>query len=378
MTRRLLAICIAILVLIGLIIYSQYRPQVDRVSGFIEADEIRVGSRLGGRVSKVYVEEGEQVTQGQVLLELEPYDLLQREQEAVQTLAARDATYDRLAGGFRPEDIAQAKANHDQFKARLDLLEAGPRAQEIAAARARVDVADAELTLAQGNYERRSKLFQTNAVAREELDQASEQLALAEALVIVRKEELELLEIGTREEEIREARARVEQAYQAWQRAENGYEDKEVEAAKAARDAAEAALDVIREQKKELTVTSPIDGVIEALDLLNGDLVGAGAPILSIMDQNRMWVRAYVPQNRVGLQIGEQLQVTVDSFENESFLGEVQFIARQAEFTPSNVQTPEERAKQVFRIKVALRDGFRKLRPGMTADVWLKPAGETQ
>ena len=137
------------------------------------------------------------------------------------------------------------------------------------------------------------------------------------------------------------------------------------------------ALDVIGQQKKELVISSPVDGVIEALDLQTGDLVPAGAPVLSVMDDRQMWVRAYVPQNRVGMQVGQSLRVTVDSFPDETFPAEVVFISRQGEFTPSNVQTLQERSKQVFRIKVDLPKGITKLRPGMTADVWLDPASES-
>lgn len=222
MMRRLIAIVIAVLFLGGLIAYSQFRPQPNHVSGFIEADEIRVGSRVGGRVRAVLVEEGDRVTKGQVLVELEPFDLLERENEAIEILAARDAEYRRLAAGLRPEEIAQAKARYDQFKARLDLLEEGPREQEIDAARGRLRAAEAELKLAQKNYERVAELFQKNAVSRQDFDKASEQLEAAQASVVVRKEELELLEAGTREEEIREAGARVAEAEQAWQLAQKG------------------------------------------------------------------------------------------------------------------------------------------------------------
>jgi HlyD family secretion protein len=99
--------------------------------------------------------------------------------------------------------------------------------------------------------------------------------------------------------------------------------------------------------------------------------------VLSVMDDRQLWIRAYVPQNQVGLQVGQQLRVMVDSFPQEQFVGEVTFISRQAEFTPGNVQTPEERSKQVFRIKVALQDEKARLRPGMTADVWLNPLSES-
>lgn len=376
MVRRIPFILAVILVLGGLIAYSQYRTQPNRVSGFIEADEIRVGSRVGGRVLAVHVEEGQRVRRDQVLVELEPYDLLEREKEAAESLAALDADYRKLAAGFRPEEVAQAKARHDQLQAELDKLVAGPRPQEIDAAAGRLTSAEAELKLAQQLHKRRVELFDQGAVTREELDVVSEQLAAAEAMVVVRKNELDLLEDGTREEDIRAGQARGEEARQAWQLVANGYRQEEIEQAKAARDAAQAALAAIREQKKELAISSPLEGVIEALDLQQGDLIPAGAPVLSIMDDSRLWVRAYVPENRVALRVGQGLSITVDSFGEEQFQGEVAFIAREAEFTPSNVQTPEERSKQVFRIKVNLLNGLEKLRPGMTADVWLTPPGD--
>jgi HlyD family secretion protein len=371
MAKRFLIVVVIASCLIGLLAYSQFRPQPDVVSGFIEADEIRLGSRVGGRVKAVLAEEGQRAERGQVLLELEPYDLIERENEALQALAARKAELDLLVAGLRPEEVAQAKARLDQLQARLDLLEAGPREQEIDAAEGRVRVAESEVLLAKRVFERRAELFQKNAIAREEYDAASEELSSAQASLDVRKSELSLLEAGTREEEKREARAKVEEARQAWQLAVDGYRREEIEQATAARDAAQAALDVIREQQKELTVRSPIDGVIESLDLRQGDLVPAGAPVLSVLDNSHMWVRAYVPENRVGLRPGQHVDVTVDSLGPQRLQGEVTFVAREAEFTPSNVQTPEERSKQVFRVKIALTEQLDKLRPGMSADVWL-------
>jgi multidrug resistance efflux pump len=376
--HRFIVILLAFVFLAGLIAYSQLRIEPNRVSGFIEADEIRVGSRVGGRVLAVYVVEGQRVQRGDTLVELEPFDLLQREQEATQSLAALEADYQRLVAGFRPEEIAQAKARYEQFLARYDLLVAGPREQEIEAARGRVQVAQGELKLAAQDYERIAELVRQNAIARAEFDAVSEQREAAQAMLLVRQEELGLLEAGSRDEEKREAKARVDEAEQAWRLTSNGYRSEEIGKAKAARDAAQAAVDVVREQRKELTVTCPVDGVIEALDLQKGDLVPAGAPVLSVMDDSRLWVRAYVPQNRVGLQVGQKLRVTADSFPEQPFRGEITFISRQAEFTPSNVQTPEERAKQVFRIKVVIPDATAVLRPGMTVDVWLDPLGDAR
>lgn len=378
MIPRLFIISIIVVALVGLILYSQMRPEPQHVSGVIEADEIRVGSRIGGRVAKVHVEEGQEVALGAPLIEVEPFDLLEREQEAAHQLASREADYQRLITGLRNEEVAQAKARFDQLAAKLALLAAGPRKQEIEAANARVGAAQSELKLAETVYKRHAELVQNNALSRAEFDRTSESLEAARAMLVVRRKELELLELGSRDEEIAAARAAVEEASQAWRMAAKGFRREEVEAARAARDAAQATLNAILEQKKELQIRSPIDGVVDSLELQPGDMIAAGAPTLSIVDHRELWVRAYVPQNRVGLRVGQRLRVAVDSFPDRNFTGRISYISRQAEFTPSNVQTPEERAKQVFRIKVVIEDGLDVLRPGLTADVSLQPIGEAQ
>jgi multidrug resistance efflux pump len=373
MVKRLLLILVVASIFIGLIAYSRHRPRPAIVSGFVEADEIRLGSRVGGRVASVHVQEGQRVLKGDLLIELEPFDLLELEREAEATLAARQAEYQRVESGFRDEEKAQAKARYDHLNAKLQLLINGPREQEIEAARAQLLVARSTLKLAEENHRRAVDLVKKGAGTREQFDRAADELQVAQAMLIVREQELSLLEAGSRREEIEQARAQLEEAHQAWELAKNGFRQEEIHAAQAARDAAQAALDALQARKKELQITAPVDGTVEALELQRGDLTPAGAPVLSIVDDSHMWVRAYVPQGRLHLKIGQELQVTVDSYPEERFAGELTFISRQAEFTPSNVQTPDERAKQVFRIKVMLKEGLQKLLPGMAADVWLEP-----
>jgi HlyD family secretion protein len=370
MAPRILAVLIFVAVLTGLIFYSQVRPVSQHVSGFIEADEIRLGSRVGGRVQEVLVEEGQQVEAGQLLVKLEPFDLTEQLKEAEANLAARSAELKRLETGYRPEEVGQAKSHYDQLQARLEKLIAGPRKQEIDASRARLQAAQAEFRFATENYNRVQGLVNTNALTREELDRATEALDSARANVTLRQEELSLIEAGTREEDIREAKAMVEEAKLAWELAEKGFREEEVAAAQAARDSATAVIAAIQARIDELTIKSPVAGSVEALELEPGDLVGAGAPMMSVLDNSHYWVRTYVPQRWMNLKLGQKVWVTVDSYPDEKFPAEITFISRQAEFTPSNVQTPEERGKQVFRIKATLREGLERLRPGISADVW--------
>jgi HlyD family secretion protein len=379
MLKRLPLFLAIVAVLIGLIAYSQFRPAPNKVSGFIEADEIRLGSRVGGRVAQdgVRVQEGDRVRQGQVLIELEPFDLEELEREAAATLAAREADYQRLKAGLRPEEVAQAEARAKRLRARLELLRKGPRDQEIRAGRANKQVAEHALTLATQNYERVANLVKKGAGTQEELDRATESLRVAQSTLIVRDQELSLLEEGTRPEEVAEAAAQLEEAEEAWTLAKKGYRQEDIDAALAARDAAQAALAVLAVRKQELQIVAPVDGLVEALELRPGDLAPPGAPVLSVQDESRLWVRAYVPEDRLNLQLGQRLEIRIDSFPDDKFEGEVTFISPQAEFTPANVQTFEERVKQVFRIKVTFRisspEERQKLKPGMAADVRLPP-----
>ena len=121
-------------------------------------------------------------------------------------------------------------------------------------------------------------------------------------------------------------------------------------------------------------IRAPVGGVVEALALRPGDLLAANAPALLLLDPSRLWVRAYVPEGRLTLTLGQEVSLQVDPFPGERFRGRVSYIAGEAEFTPGNVQTPNERSKQVFRIKVSLVDGLDRLRPGMSADVVLDSA----
>lgn len=372
MQTRIIGFVVVVAALVAILVASQRRHVPLMVSGFVESDEIRLGSRVGGRVARVHVAEGQEVARGQKLVELGPYDLLEREAQFKANWDQARAEHEKLSRGFRDEEKAQARARVDQLAARLEKLKNGPRPQEIEAARADLHLAQATLQLAQEAFDRTKRLFEQNAASQDQYDRAGKELRVGQALVTARSEQLKLLEAGTRPEEIAEAEAQLREAEQAALLAESGYRPEEIAAAYAAMQSAEAALRAVQEQLRELTIVSPLDGVVEAVELQPGDLVGANAPVISLLDPQSLWVRAYVPEDRLYIERGQRVKVTVDSFPDREFSGEITFVAREAEFTPSNVQTPEERSKQVFRIKVTIRDGAEHLRPGMAADVWLE------
>lgn len=373
-SKRGIALIIIAACAVAALVYSQTRRSPMKVSGFVEAYEIRIGSRVGGRVQKVFIDEGANVKKGDLLVALEPFDLNERRAQAQSELAARTAEYEKVMKGYRSEEIAQAKATYDQLAAQLAELEHGPRAPEIAAAEAQVRLADAQLVFAQQQLDRTERTFARNAATQDDMDQATTALRVARATLESRQSDLTLLKEGTRPEQIEQAKAKLEEVRQAWLMRQNGYRTEEKAEAKAAAEAAQAALKAIEQQIAELNVVAPLDSVVEAVDLRPGDMIAPNAPVLSLLDKSRLWIRAYVPENHMGVTIDETVWVTVDSFPNEKFRGHITYVSRQAEFTPNNVQTPDERSKQVFRIRVTLDEGLDRLRSGMSADVWFDEA----
>lgn len=372
MRRAWLFVPIAVLAVIVLAA-SQWRAGPYFVSGFLEAEQIRVGSRVGGRVIEVLVEEGDAVRTGDALLRLDPYDLQALRAESASQLAAAQATLNKLRAGFRVEEIAQANAKRDRQAANLDRLIAGPRPLEVQVLEGRLDAARARLVRAEQEHVRVQRLYENQQAAAEEWDDVVQLLDQSRAEFAVARDELALAREGTRVEEITEGRAALAEAQAALDLLTAGYRAEDVAEAEARAAALRSGLDALDRRIDELVIRAPLDCVVEAVDLQPGDLTAPGAPVILLIDRSKLWVRAYVPENRLDLTVGQTVSVGVDAFGARRFAGRISFIARDAEFTPSNAQTPEERSKQVFRIKVVLEEGLDVLRPGMGADVYLEP-----
>ncbi len=371
--RRILLASPLVIVALAVLLWSQHRASPRYASGFVESHQIGVGSRIGGRVELVHVEEGVQVAAGAPLFELNAYDLKERRAQAAASLAASEALLEKLRAGPREQEIAQARATSERMQAALEQALAGPRPLEIEILEDQLALVETELVKAQQDQTRIAKLFEQGQAAEEELDEANCALGVAQARVAQARDELALAREGTRAEEISAARARLAEAEQALALLEAGTRTEDIAEAEAQVESARAAVAVIDRQLAELIVHAPVDSTVEAIDLRPGDLVAPNAPVVSLSDPSELWVRAYVPENGLDITLGQTVSVRVDSYPDEHFAGHISFIARQAEFTPSNVQTSEERSKQVFRIKVILDEGLDKLRAGMAADVFLEP-----
>lgn len=291
-------------------------------SGTVEATEAQLGFQTPGRIESIRVKEGDAVRAGDTLAVLDRAELVARRGQGTAQLQAAQALLSELQAGSRSEDRASAQA----------------------ALRAVSD----RLTDAQRDLERTHRLFDAGAMSQDQYDKARLQVDVLTSQKSQAEQALQLVQAGPRPERIEAQRAVVAQA----------------QAALAQLDAALA----------NAVIRAPFAGVVTVKDREAGETVPAGAPVVTIMNMGDRWVRIYIPENQLGsVHIGQQASITSDTYKDKTYGGEVSFIASQAEFTPRNVQTREERVKLVYAVKVRItQDSTLDLKPGLPADVALR------
>jgi HlyD family secretion protein len=323
--RRRVVIAVVVLVVIAVTLWfgvlRNDGPEVVIASGTVEATEADLGFQAPGRIERIDVREGDRVVAGRELAWLDRIELQARRQAAEAQADAARAVLAELERGFRAEEIAQGRA-------------------ALRAAEQRVSDATRDL-------ERAQRLFDGGAVSQQMLDRAetAHELALADLESV--REALQILETGPREERIAAQRAALAQA--------------------------EATVAQIDATLDFAVVRAPFDGLITVRHREPGETVAAGTPVLTLMNPDDRWVRIYVRADEVGrINIGHPATITGDAYPDRTYEGRVVFIASEAEFTPRNVQTTEERVKLVYRVKVQIvGDASFDLKPGLAADVRL-------
>lgn len=287
-----------------------------RASGHIEATEIRLASKVGGRLLEAPLEEGVTVTAGELVARLETVD----------------AEY----------QLAQARANVEAADAQLRLLLAGSRAEDLRRAEDQMAQAQAELDAARRDYDRLSGLADRGSATEKSRDDAATRMEIAERAVAAARAQLDKLVAGPRRQEI--------------------------EAARAQRASAEAMVAAVEQQIVDATLVAPSDGVVTTRIAEPGEVLPPGATVAVLTDLARPWLTVWIDEPSLSrVTLGQSVKVRVDG-SDRSFEGTVSFISPVAEFTPKNVQTPDERAKLVFRVKVRLDNPDGIFKPGMPAD----------
>ena len=366
--RRLVPVIL--LALIGGAYYA-YKHYLSRRpfewAGTVEARTVTVGSRTGGRVKQVLVKEGEQVQPGETLIVLEPGDLEAQHAMALAQLEQAQASLDKLEKGARPEEIAQANARAAQARAAQAETQHGSRREEIAAAEARLAQTQAGVDKAQLDADRAHRLLATEAIAKAEADAADTALRTAKAQRDAQQKVLEQVRAGARVEEKAQASARAAEAEAAAKLVSAGARVEDLRAAGAQVAAAKARVEQLDVMLGELVIKSPAAAHVESLDLRPGDILAPNAPAGTLLEADQLYVRIYVPETQIGrIKVGQVVPISVDSFDR-TFKGKVEQINQRGEYSPRNLQTADERADQVFAVRVGLIEGKDELRAGMAA-----------
>lgn len=363
MNRKFIFIPVVLVGLAAVAAYSMgwfHRQAGLEGSGTVEARNIRVGSKVGGRIDKIFVREGDSVEAGQLLLTFDDKELRAAME---QTRAAAE----KAERGFRPEEIAQARAAAAQAKAEYDQRLNGYRQEDIDAAKADLDRANADEIRTHLDFQRYDALAAKDLVSKQQRDTAEANWKMARAQQQNTQHKLDELTRGYRPEEIAAAEARYHQAQATLEMYERGSRPEDIAAAKAAHAYEEARF-------RERQVLAPAAATVEVLDVRPGDLIPPNTPIATLLERDQIYVRIYIPETQIGqVHVGQKAEIRVDSFPSQSFSGVVEQINQQAEFLPRNVQTREERVHQVFGVKVRIDDSSHRVLAGMAADVKLSP-----
>lgn len=341
-----------------------------RLSGTVEAQEIRVGSKAGGRVAEVLAREGQWVERGAPIVRFETNELTTLLEQAEARVEQHRIRLERLTRGARVEEISIARAGTEAAKAGYDAIRTWPRPEEIAQAEAALTAAEAETGSARASFTRMERLHRSGDISQQAFDAARFRLDQATARRRQEESRLTLLRNGARAEELRGAAERYQQARESERLLRSGPRSEEIREARAQLAEAEARASQIRVQLGEGQVTAPVRALVEVLSVRPGDLLQPGQVVARLLEADQTWVRVYLPEPSLGLaHIGQAVEIRVDSLEGRRFPGQIEQINSQGEFTPRNIQSRDERNHLVFGVKVRILQPDGTLKAGMAADV---------
>ncbi len=386
-----IGIAAAVAVAVWLIYRSVNERPDDRIllSGNIELTEINIAFKVPGKLIERTVDEGDNVRKGMLVARIDRDQLPRTEERERAGLgSSRQQLEEALSSVEWQEktlaaDIEQRRADLKAYEAQYEELINGSRPQEIREAKAAVDSAQAEYARASNDWKRMQMLYQRDEISALQFDQYRRNFEAAEAGLRSAKEKSELVVIGPREEQIEAAAAQVRRARAGLQAAEaNQIELRRRQEVTTRREKVKrqiAQVGVVASQLDDTIATSPIDGVVLVKAAEIGEVLAPGSTVVTVGDIDHPWLRGYINERDLGrVKLGAKARITTDSFPGKSYWGYVSFISSQAEFTPKQIQTFEERVKLVYRIKIEVANPERELRLNMPVDAEIFTATEAK
>ncbi|CBJ80112.1 putative multidrug resistance membrane protein [Xenorhabdus bovienii str. Jollieti] len=310
----LLAIIIVIGAIVGIDYYQEQNDKELMLYGNVDVRTVNLGFRVAGKLAALQVDEGDTITAGQALGQLDNTPFINA--------------------------LNQAKATRDAAKANLAKTEAGYRTEEIAQVRAETTQKESAFRFADSFLKRQQGLWQRKMISDNDLDNAKTGQHQALAAYQAAKDKLRQFEAGYRKEEIAAAKAQLAQAQAAVAQAELNSQDTQL--------------------------TSPSAGVILTRAIEPGTMLAAGNTVFTLSLTKPVWIRAYIDEPNLNQAIaGREIQIYTDGRKNQPYHGKIGFVSPTAEFTPKNVETPDLRTDLVYRLRIIVNDPDEGLKQGM-------------
>ena len=331
MKKRLILFAIILLVAgggwFGYQQWASRKHEPLKIQGNVDIRQVNLGFRVSGRIREMRFEEGDAVRAGDLIALLDEGPYQDQVNLAKAQLAQSTANLTKAINGSRPQEIDQARAQ---------------------VAQAQANVENADLT-----FQRESDLRRTNAISKQEFDNATATRDANRAQLRSAQANLALLEAGSRQEDIDAARAQVQHD--------------------------QANLEMAELNLSDCKLLAPTDGVIITRALEPGAIVAAGTSVYSLCLYSPVWIRTYVDERDLGrIYPGMKALVYTDTNPEKPYQGQIGFISPVAEFTPKTVETRELRTDLVFRLRVVVQHPDRYLRQGMPVTVRLVDDGTSK
>jgi len=360
--------------------WQRRAPENLRLYGNIEMTQVDMAFKISGKLIDLAVGEGDPVRQNMVLARLETTQLESQRNRDRAALAAAESLVPQLQTTLERQRAVLAaetglrRAQLAQAEALLRDLLAGSRTQEIQQARALVEEARSRHQQARQDWERAQVLYKNDDISTAQFDQFRARADAASAALRQAEERLALVVEGPRKEQIEGARAQVEQARSSLQLTEASHLElkrleQELQTRRAQVEQARAQLAVSEAQLADAVVTAPVNGVVLVKSAEAGEVLASGTTFVTIGEMDRPWLRAYIGETDLGrVTLGAKVRVTTDSYPGKVYWGKLTFISSEAEFTPKQIQTPEERVKLVYRVKIEVENPGHELKLNMPAE----------
>jgi HlyD family secretion protein len=379
----LIVVVIAILGAAGMLAYRSLHPEATNkivVSGNIELTQVDIAFKTSGRLIERKVTEGDVVQKGMVIASLDREQLLHQRDTATAALATAQAQLAESESALNWQretmqaDMQLRNADLNAAQSQLLQLQNGSRPQEIQQSQAAVAAAQSQYDDAKKDWDRAQKLYKDDDISTSQYDQFRARFENTEANLRQVKEQAGLVQAGPRSETIESAKAQVDKARASLRVGQaNSIETKRREQDIVARrgdiERAKAQIALIDSQLADTIAVSPINGLVlvKAADV--GEVLAPGTSVVTVGDIDHPWLRAYIREQDLGrVKLGDKVKVTTDSFPGKVYDGQVSFISSDAEFTPKQIQTAEERVKLVYRIKIDVDNSRHELKSNMPAD----------